>query len=106
MENTSKVLAIMIQNQLQVILNWIMKLFFWLYAISLGVGLFNLLPLGPVDGGRMFNTGISYFTKNKKIINKIYVTVSLFCLSLIFINLLPYLIKLLLFIVTPIFSLL
>ncbi|MFA5176232.1 MAG: site-2 protease family protein [Candidatus Nanoarchaeia archaeon] len=82
--------------------NWIMKLFFWMYAISLGVGLFNLLPLGPVDGGRMFNTGILYFIKNKKLARKIYITTSLFCLLLIFINLLPYLLKLLLFIAKPI----
>ncbi|MDD5133148.1 MAG: site-2 protease family protein [Candidatus Nanoarchaeia archaeon] len=89
-------------NVTVLILNWIMKLFFWLYAISLGVGLFNLLPLGPVDGGRMFNTGILYFIKNKKIARKVYITTSLFCLLLIFINLFPYLIKLLLFIVKPI----
>ncbi len=26
----------------------------FIYALSLGIGLFNLLPLGPLDGGRMF----------------------------------------------------
>jgi len=31
-----------------------MTLVIFIYALSLGVGLFNLLPLGPLDGGRMF----------------------------------------------------
>jgi len=26
----------------------------WLFLLSLGLGLANLLPLGPVDGGRMY----------------------------------------------------
>lgn len=28
----------------------------WVFLLSLGIGLANLLPLGPVDGGRMLNT--------------------------------------------------
>lgn len=32
-------------NFIPLLLDWIAKLFFWLYAINLGVGLFNLLPL-------------------------------------------------------------
>lgn len=33
------------------------SLLFWTYVLSLGIGLANLLPIGPVDGGRMlFNT--------------------------------------------------
>jgi membrane-associated protease RseP (regulator of RpoE activity) len=32
---------------------WIGELFYWLVLLSLGLGLGNLLPLGPVDGGRM-----------------------------------------------------
>jgi len=83
---------------------WVSKLIFWLYVINLGVGLFNLLPLGPVDGGRMFRTGISYFIKNKKKVNRIWNYVTFFCLFLIFINLLPYIIKLILFILKPFFN--
>ena len=46
---------------------WILKLVFWVYAISLGVGLFNLLPLGPVDGGRMFySASLFIFKKQEK----------------------------------------
>ncbi|MEW6063353.1 MAG: site-2 protease family protein [Nanoarchaeota archaeon] len=77
---------------------WIAKLFFWLFVINLGVGLFNLLPLGPVDGGRLLTLGLSYFVKDKKLVHKFYVFISIFCLLLIFINLLPYILKLFLFI--------
>jgi hypothetical protein len=31
---------------------------FWLYVLSLGIGLFNLLPLPIVDGGRMLQTAL------------------------------------------------
>jgi len=78
---------------------WLSRLFFWLYVISLGVGLFNLLPLGPVDGGRMFSVGVSYFIKNKKVASKLFTFISLFCLLLILINLLPYIIKLFQFVI-------
>ncbi len=33
---------------------WFMGLLFWLYAINLGIGFFNLLPMTICDGGRMF----------------------------------------------------
>ncbi len=35
------------------VLSWIYGLFMWIYLLSLGIGLFNLLPMGPLDGGRM-----------------------------------------------------
>ncbi len=37
---------------------WLKDLVYWMYLLSLGVGLFNLIPLGPVDGGRMFLTAL------------------------------------------------
>ncbi len=71
------------------------KLLFWLYMISFGVGLFNLLPLGPVDGGRMFYVALSRFIKSEKKVKKIWRVVAWICILLIVINLFPYLIKLL-----------
>jgi len=72
---------------------WMNKLLLWLFIINLGVGLFNLLPIGPVDGGRMFYaTLLHYFSKTKA--KRIFSIVSLFILLLIFINILPYLGKL------------
>jgi membrane-associated protease RseP (regulator of RpoE activity) len=32
---------------------WILGLFWWLYLLNLGIGIFNLVPVGPIDGGRM-----------------------------------------------------
>jgi len=32
---------------------WLSELLLWLVMISLGIGMVNLLPLGPLDGGRM-----------------------------------------------------
>lgn len=40
------------------LLSWFIQLIYWLAILNLGVGLFNLVPLGPLDGGRMFHTVI------------------------------------------------
>ena len=32
---------------------WLLGLLFWLWMLNLGVGLFNLAPIGGLDGGRM-----------------------------------------------------
>lgn len=77
--------------------SWVALLVFWLFVINFGIGLFNLLPLGPIDGGRMLYAGLlGIFNKEKA--TKIWLSVTYFCLLLIFINLLPWLYKLLLFI--------
>jgi len=45
---------------------WIIGLLFFLYVLNLGIGLFNLIPLGPIDGGRMLLTVLeAYFEKDK-----------------------------------------
>ncbi len=85
---------------------WFHMLVFWMVAVNFGIGLFNLLPLGPVDGGRMFLVALQTMFKDEKKIKKIFVSVTFFCLLLIFINLVPYLWKLLLFIVKPFVSIL
>ena len=79
-------------------------LFFWLWVVSWGVGLFNLLPLGPVDGGRMLLTGLTAVMHDKKKAKKYWSIVSLVSVLLILINLAPYLWQLLLFILRPFFS--
>jgi hypothetical protein len=38
------------------IIEIISGLLFWIYLLSLGIGSANLLPIGPLDGGRMFYT--------------------------------------------------
>src|SRR3989338_383309 len=48
------------------ILIWITGLFYWLFLLNLGIGLFNLVPLGPIDGGRMLKTALECMMKDKK----------------------------------------
>ena len=69
----------------------------WLFLISVGVGLFNLLPLGPVDGGRMiYSLGLIFFSE--KVAKRILLFASLVCLALIIINMIPWIEKLINFI--------
>ncbi len=84
------------------IISWLHLLVFWMVIVNLGVGLFNLLPLGPVDGGRMFLTLSTAMFKDQKKAKRFWATVTFFCLLLIFINILPYIWKLLVFISKPI----
>ncbi len=83
------------------IFSWFGMLLFWIFNISIGVGLFNLLPLGPVDGGRMFYTFMFKFTKNQKKSLKILGFISLVILIMILINLSPFIISLFKFILSP-----
>jgi len=39
-------------------LYFLIQLLEWVFMLSLGIGLANLLPLGPVDGGRMLGTAL------------------------------------------------
>ena len=54
---------------------WLKNLIFWLSMLNIGVGLFNLLPLGPIDGGRMFQTALEKIMQQKKAV-KIWKAVS------------------------------
>jgi membrane-associated protease RseP (regulator of RpoE activity) len=64
---------------------WIKDLIFWLYLLSLGVGLFNLIPLGPVDGGRMFLTMLQGVTHQHRA-NTIWKSVSFVLLGILITN--------------------
>ena len=80
---------------------WINMLLFWIFNISLGVGLFNLLPLGPVDGGRMFYAVVLKVVKDEQKAMKILTFFSVLILTMILINMWPFIFKLLKFIVSP-----
>ncbi len=47
-------------------LTWFKELLYWLFLLSLGLGLANLLPLGPVDGGRILQLSCRQVTGDKK----------------------------------------
>lgn len=38
----------------------------WINVLSLGIGLVNLLPIGPTDGGRMYLLALERYMKKKK----------------------------------------
>ncbi|MBU1198572.1 MAG: site-2 protease family protein [Nanoarchaeota archaeon] len=48
------------------LLIWFNGLFTWIFILSLGLGLANLLPLGPVDGGRMIQISLEKIIGKKK----------------------------------------
>ncbi|MEK6922699.1 MAG: M50 family metallopeptidase [Nanoarchaeota archaeon] len=77
---------------------WVSLLFMWLFFINVGVGLFNLLPLGPIDGGRMFYVVALKIFKNENKAKKVWMFAMYFVLFLIVINFIPWLTKLVTFI--------
>ncbi|MBI2670513.1 site-2 protease family protein [Candidatus Woesearchaeota archaeon] len=81
---------------------WIYQLFKWLFLVSLGIALFNLLPFWFFDGGRMFLTLLVFAFKNERKAKFVWGVVNLFLSALILINLWPFIKKILLFILTPI----
>jgi len=88
-------------NNVYGVLHWFNLLVVWLFIINIGIGLFNLLPLGPVDGGRMFFVVALSVFKDRKRAQKVWNIVSMFCLLLIVINMLPWLSKLVMFLLKP-----
>jgi len=50
---------------------FIQGLMFFLFLINFGVGMFNMLPIGPLDGGRMWDIALKRITPrhSKKIMN-------------------------------------
>lgn len=71
-------------NILPEIILWFIGLLFWLYILNLGIGLFNLVPIGPIDGGRMSKTILTKYFKRYGI--KIWKTISFVFLMLILLN--------------------
>ena len=47
------------------------SLMFWIFALNLFIGIFNMLPLKPLDGGLLFEETIGKYTKNAAKITKI-----------------------------------
>lgn len=45
-------------------MNFIVGLLFWMFLINLGVGAFNLLPIKPLDGGRMWDILLRRISRN------------------------------------------
>ncbi len=59
-------------------------LFDWIFHLSIGIGLVNLLPIGPVDGGRMFLLSLRQFF-SEKVSHRVWGLVSYVLLVLVII---------------------
>ncbi len=68
-------------------LKWFAGLIFWLFMLNIGIGLFNLLPIGPLDGGRMFQLVCFKFFKKPTAL-KVWAFTSVFFIALIISNML------------------
>ena len=75
------------------LVTWLVDLLRWLFVLSLGIGLFNLLPLPIIDGGRMAQVFL-HKLKGPEIGERRYRQISLFFLFILFLNLLPLIMKL------------
>lgn len=75
------------------LLNILNTFFSWFFILSLGIGLANLIPLGPIDGGKIVYTLMSLGAKGKiKSTYTVFKYLSLFMLLILLFNLLwPYL---------------
>lgn len=60
------------------VIAWLIGLFKWIAWLSLAIGMVNLLPLGPVDGGRMFQIAMQKIRGDKKKGNVVWKKVSIF----------------------------
>ena len=66
--------------------DWMNGFLRWLFILSLGIGLFNLLPLPIVDGGRMVQVTMRK-VKGEKLGDKRYKQISMFFLTILILNL-------------------
>jgi len=69
------------------IFTWLVGLLFFLYILNFGIGLFNLIPIGPIDGGRMLLTALEAFFEKKKA-RKIWGFISILFLFLVIVGVL------------------
>ncbi len=70
------------------VFSWLVEFFAVLYFLNLAIGMVNLLPLGPIDGGRMFLlASTSIFGKEKG--TKIWGWLSVALLAIVLILLIP-----------------
>ncbi len=70
---------------------FIQQLLFWIFFINFSIALVNLLPIIPLDGGKMLEELVGSFNLKEKIKKKVIYLVVTFILGLVVINMLPLL---------------
>jgi len=84
-----------IYGNIPLLLIYATRLFYWIFILNIGIGMVNLLPLGPIDGGRMTKLALEAIFKNKKLQTKLYAFLSTLSLSLLLLNVIaPYFLSL------------
>ena len=64
---------------------------FWLWFINFNVGIFNALPLGPLDGGQLYGALIENKIKSKTIAKNANMLLTLVMAAIVFaVLVLPY----------------
>jgi membrane-associated protease RseP (regulator of RpoE activity) len=76
------------------IYSWILDLIRWTALLNIFVGLANLLPLGPIDGGLILKTLLERLCKNRKKAMKWWAIISIFTLLLLIVGLGMYFLSL------------
>lgn len=71
---------------------WVYGLLIILFILNLGIGLFNLVPIGPLDGGRMLQLVLHRIFDVEKG-NKVWGYVGMFFLILVFVNIVAAFVK-------------
>jgi membrane-associated protease RseP (regulator of RpoE activity) len=67
------------------------NMLFWLWFINFNVGIFNALPLGPLDGGQLYGALIENKAKSKAIAKNANMLLTLVMVAIVFaLLLLPY----------------
>ena len=67
----------------------VIELFKWIFLLNLMIGLVNLLPIVPFDGGRMFNELVNSFKMDEETKKKIIYAMIILGLFVLLINILP-----------------
>jgi membrane-associated protease RseP (regulator of RpoE activity) len=66
---------------------------FWLWFINFNVGIFNALPIGPLDGGQLYGALIENKAKSKTLAKNANMLLTLVMAAIVFaVLLLPYVI--------------
>jgi hypothetical protein len=65
---------------------YLVNLFSWLALLNIGIALVNLLPIGPVDGGRMLRATLDKTVKDSRKSSILWLIISTVSLALLLVN--------------------